>query len=96
MCVCVCVYNMICACVNQSRGRPTHQVLHCGAASEVVVRVVGAAVVIGSAVAVGAAVVIELGGVEPDTFRLYLDVSVKMITFEENELLLRNVQSTIE
>ena len=62
MCVCVCVYSMICACVNQSRGLPTHQVLHCGEASEVVVRVVGAAVVIGSAVTVGAAVVIELGG----------------------------------
>ena len=38
----------------------------------------------------------ELGGVEPDTFRLYLEVSVKITTFEENELLLRNVQSTIE
>ena len=35
--------------------------------------------------------VVKLGGVEPDTFRLYLEVSVKMTTFEENELLLRNV-----
>ena len=63
MCVCVCVYNMICACVNQSRGRPTHQVLHCGAASDVVAGVVGAAVVIGSAVVVGVAVVIGLAAV---------------------------------